>query len=293
MGGAKMAGDAEADADLRRIAAEVIERFALGDAAIERVRPAPSADVLALIRVGSARHLIKRRDLGRTLAVVRATQRLQHELRQGGFPVPVLARAPDGEALAGIDGAGGSQAWYEVQGLLRGERPSWRRDHDCRAAGALLARLHATPLGSGVPASKFVADRRRWLIEPLERLRRRYPQAREIAVLIDGMAAPWAQAAPVLTHGDFQADNLLSDERGLQLIDLDEAGGGDAAIDLSLFLRRLDGDTAGARAFLVGYLPGTALSPSLALGIRARSLGWGPEEDPARLLGWLSSCGIG
>ncbi len=277
---------------LRRIAAAVLRRFAVSDAAIERLRPVPSPDVLAVVRVGSARHLIKRRGLERTLSVVRAAQRAHQELGQRGFPVPVLARAPDGEALVEVEGPGGSRAWYEVQELLRGERPSWRRDHESRRAGALLARLHASPLGSGAPASKFVAQRRRWLIEPLERLRCRYPQAHGIGVHIERMAAPWAQAEPVLIHGDFQADNLLSDGRGLQLIDLDEAGSGDAAIDLSLFLRRLDGDSGGARAFLDGYLAGRPLASSLALGIRAWSLSWGPEEDPTKLLSWLSTCGI-
>jgi aminoglycoside phosphotransferase (APT) family kinase protein len=104
-----------------------------------------------------------------------------------------------------------------------------------RALGALLRRLHATP----VPAA--LASAQPWLARTLA-------QAQQNLAWCDGSAellAELERSAPapvpeVLIHGDLALDNVLIDEAGeLGLVDWSQGGPGDPRTDVALALQTL------------------------------------------------------
>lgn len=129
-------------------------------------------------------------------------------------------RAGIDEAFAPVvarDGAILIEEWIEGDDLNQRDPERWTEE-----AGALLGRLHSTPLPEGTPS---MLDTRRWreaaeadlvLLESVGRL-----GGREIAALGDEIARrdPGTARAAV-THLDFCADNMLLDRSGrLRIID--------------------------------------------------------------------------
>ncbi|MGH7149267.1 MAG: phosphotransferase family protein, partial [Planctomycetota bacterium] len=131
-----------------------------------------------------------------------------------------------------------------------------------RAAGGALAAFHRC--GLPLPDSESGAER-------IERLRREYaalerlgePWAGRALRLLDRIGGDSGTSAAVV-HGDFHAEQVLSDGGTIAFLDLDGAGAGDPLLDLGSFLGHLrllvrSGDLTeeeagnGAEAFLGAY----------------------------------------
>lgn len=131
-------------------------------------------------------------------------------------------------------------AWL-VMTRLPGE-PLWNviersQDSEVRARwfrelGALLARIHSTP----VPPALRPAEPRRWLERVLARARRFSRRwVRELATRLDRNRPP--DLPDTLIHGDFTIDNVLAHEGEISgVIDWGGAGLGDPRYDVTLAL---------------------------------------------------------
>src|SRR5581483_8901261 len=180
------------------------------------------------------------------------------KLRHFGAAEParehVALRAELDEAFApvlGRDGAVVFEAW--VAGV-----PLDDADPEERAgeAGALLGRLHATPMRASLGTT---CDTRRWRSaahSDLEILRRAGTlSAAEAAALGAALAALDPEAARVaLIHKDFCAENMLVDGGGrLHLIDNEQLEVGPAGFDLGRTFHRWPMSRAAWTRFIAGY----------------------------------------
>jgi len=147
-----------------------------------------------------------------------------------------------------------------VQTRVQGVMPRSARDVSQRA-GALLARLHATPLRPESP-----------LVTPEVQLARAATTARFLGAIIpevDSAASrlaatlsetlpPWE---PVTCHGDFHADQLLDVGPGpLAVVDTDHLSRAPAGVDIGMFVATAlfgdDDDLALVQSLLTGVLEG-------------------------------------
>ena len=163
------------------------------------------------------------------------------------------------------DGSWLSRAASEASGPCR-NHPATDRDptqstpDPIRAAGAMLARLHAAgvpddlarslalrapdPVAQGLAHAALLDELAPGLAERMRRVVERFPGA--------------ASAIPVLSHGDLSPDQVLTTRTGdrVWLTDFDRACLAPRAVDLGSFLAVLDDD-----AFLDGYRDGGGQLP--------------------------------
>jgi Ser/Thr protein kinase RdoA (MazF antagonist) len=137
-----------------------------------------------------------------------------------------------------------------------------------RRLGRAIAFVHAIPLDGPVPAmrrfGRFDLGRVTHAGELISQAR---PELAAVAkTLVDRLASePPALQEQVLLHGDCHPGNVLVTGDQLSLIDLDQAGTGPAAADISSLLARLnygsvlrEGDPATATAMTNAFLEGYA-----------------------------------
>ena len=168
-------------------------------------------------------------------------------------------------AVSDSDGSWLSRAASEASGPCR-NHPATDRDptqstpDPIRAAGAMLARLHAAgvpddlarslalrapdPVAQGLAHAALLDELAPDLAERMRRVVARFPGA--------------ASAIPVLSHGDLSPDQVLTTRTGdrVWLTDFDRACLAPRAVDLGSFLAVLDDD-----AFLDGYRDGGGQLP--------------------------------
>ena len=168
-------------------------------------------------------------------------------------------------AASDTDGSWLSRAASEASGPCR-NHPATDRDptqstpDPIRAAGAMLARLHAAgvpddlarslalrapdPVAQGLAHAALLDELAPGLAERMRRVVARFPGA--------------ASAIPVLSHGDLSPDQVLTTRAGdrVWLTDFDRACLAPRAVDLGSFLAVLDDD-----AFLDGYRDGGGQLP--------------------------------
>ncbi|HEX2103546.1 MAG TPA: phosphotransferase [Solirubrobacteraceae bacterium] len=111
--------------------------------------------------------------------------------------------------------------------------------HAMRRFGAALACLHSVPVPGGLPAfGRLDPARQRAAADTIGRTR---PDVAAAAERLAGDLAAEAPRgeAPVCLHGDVHLKNGLIDGRRVALIDLDQAGLGQAAADLASVLASL------------------------------------------------------
>ena len=168
-------------------------------------------------------------------------------------------------AVSDSDGSWLSRAVSEASGPCR-NHPATDRDptqstpDPIRAAGAMLARLHAAgvpddlarslalrapdPVAQGLAHAALLDELAPGLAERMRRVVARFPGA--------------ASAIPVLSHGDLSPDQVLTTRTGdrVWLTDFDRACLAPRAVDLGSFLAVLDDD-----AFLDGYRDGGGQLP--------------------------------
>ena len=168
-------------------------------------------------------------------------------------------------AASDSDGSWLSRAASEASGPCR-NHPATDRDPTqstpgpIRAAGAMLARLHAAevpddlarslalrapdPAAQGLAHAALLDELAPDLAERMRRVVARFPGA--------------ASAIPVLSHGDLSPDQVLTTRTGdrVWLTDFDRACLAPRAVDLGSFLAVLDDD-----AFLDGYCDGGGQLP--------------------------------
>ena len=168
-------------------------------------------------------------------------------------------------AVSDSDGSWLSRAASEASGPCR-NHPATDRDptqstpDPIRAAGAMLARLHAAwvpddlarslalrapdPVAQGLAHAALLDELAPGLAERMRRVVARFPGA--------------ASAIPVLSHGDLSPDQVLTTRAGdrVWLTDFDRACLAPRAVDLGSFLAVLDDD-----AFLDGYRDGGGQLP--------------------------------
>ena len=168
-------------------------------------------------------------------------------------------------AASDSDGSWLSRAASEASGPCR-NHPATDRDptqstpDPVRAAGAMLARLHAAgvpgdlarslalrasdPVAQGLAHAALLDELAPGLAERMRRVVARFPGA--------------ASAIPVLSHGDLSPDQVLTTRTGdrVWLTDFDRACLAPRAVDLGSFLAVLDDD-----AFLDGYRDGGGQLP--------------------------------
>ena len=168
-------------------------------------------------------------------------------------------------AASDSDGSWLSRAASEASGPCR-NHPATDRDptqstpDPIRAAGAMLARLHAAgvpddlarslalrapdPVAQGLAHAALLDELAPGLAERMRRVVARFPGA--------------ASAIPVLSHGDLSPDQVLTTRTGdrVWLTDFDRACLAPRAVDLGSFLAVLDDD-----AFLDGYRDGGGQLP--------------------------------
>ena len=168
-------------------------------------------------------------------------------------------------AVSDSDGSWLSRAASEASGPCR-NHPATDRDptqstpDPIRAAGAMLARLHAAgvpddlarslalrapdPVAQGLAHAALLDELAPGLAERMRRVVARFPGA--------------ASAIPVLSHGDLSPDQVLTTRTGdrVWLTDFDRACLAPRAVDLGSFLAVLDDD-----AFLDGYRDGGGQLP--------------------------------
>ncbi len=168
-------------------------------------------------------------------------------------------------AVSDSDGSWLSRAASEASGPCR-NHPATDRDptqstpDPIRAAGAMLARLHAAgvpddlarslalrapdPVAQGLAHAALLDELAPGLAERMRRVVARLPGA--------------ASAIPVLSHGDLSPDQVLTTRTGdrVWLTDFDRACLAPRAVDLGSFIAVLDDD-----AFLDGYRDGGGQVP--------------------------------
>ena len=168
-------------------------------------------------------------------------------------------------AASDSDGSWLSRAASEASGPCR-NHPATDRDPTqstpgpIRAAGAMLARLHAAgvpddlarslalrapdPVAQGLAHAALLDELAPGLAERMRRVVARFPGA--------------ASAIPVLSHGDLSPDQVLTTRAGdrVWLTDFDRACLAPRAVDLGSFIAVLDDD-----AFLDGYRDGGGQLP--------------------------------
>lgn len=168
-------------------------------------------------------------------------------------------------AASDSDGSWLSRAASEASGPCR-NHPATDRDptqstpDPIRAAGAMLARLHAAgvpddlarslalrapdPVAQGLAHAALLDELAPGLADRMRRVVARFPGA--------------ASAMPVLSHGDLSPDQVLTTRAGdrVWLTDFDRACLAPRAVDLGSFLAVLDDD-----AFLGGYRDGGGQVP--------------------------------
>ena len=168
-------------------------------------------------------------------------------------------------AASDSDGSWLSRAASEASGPCR-NHPATDRDptqstpDPIRAAGAMLARLHAAgvpddlarslalrapdPVAQGLAHAALLDELAPGLAERMRRVVARFPGA--------------ASAIPVLSHGDLSPDQVLTTRTGdrVWLTDFDRACLAPRAVDLGSFLAVLEDD-----AFLDGYRDGGGQLP--------------------------------
>ena len=168
-------------------------------------------------------------------------------------------------AVSDSDGSWLSRAASEASGPCR-NHPATDRDptqstpDPIRAAGAMLARLHAAgvpddlarslalrapdPVAQGLAHAALLDELAPGLAERMRRVVARFPGA--------------ASAIPVLSHGDLSPDQVLTTRAGdrVWLTDFDRACLAPRAVDLGSFIAVLDDD-----AFLDGYRDGGGQLP--------------------------------
>ena len=168
-------------------------------------------------------------------------------------------------AASDSDGSWLSRAASEASGPCR-NHPATDRDptqstpDPIRAAGAMLARLHAAgvpddlarslalrapdPVAQGLAHAALLDELAPGLAERMRRVVARFPGA--------------ASAIPVLSHGDLSPDQVLTTRTGdrVWLTDFDRACLAPRAVDLGSFIAVLDDD-----AFLDGYRDGGGQLP--------------------------------
>lgn len=168
-------------------------------------------------------------------------------------------------AVSDSDGSWLSRAASEASGPCR-NHPATDRDptqstpDPIRAAGAMLARLHAAevpddlarslalrapdPAAQGLAHAALLDELAPGLAERMRRVVARFPGA--------------ASAIPVLSHGDLSPDQVLTTRTGdrVWLTDFDRACLAPRAVDLGSFIAVLDDD-----AFLDGYRDGGGQLP--------------------------------
>jgi Ser/Thr protein kinase RdoA (MazF antagonist) len=136
--------------------------------------------------------------------------------------------------------------------------------HAVGRLGAAVATLHARAPTDGLPRFERLGGARQ--LAAAELIGRVRP---DLAVAAGSLAAALVEAEPaadepaVCLHGDVHLKNGVLGDRGVALIDLDQAGTGPAAADVGSALAalrmrgRLNGDRAGGErlsgAFLAGY----------------------------------------
>jgi len=212
------------------------------------------------------------------------------------YTPPGWARALAGsEAVAAADGLrvapllGRSQrdavlvfGWLDGSGLDAALRAKRASVENLRSAGGALARLHAIVV-------EVTSGQARRMTSP-------HTAARTLAAVLgeqagsDALAladqlaagAPRPAAAPArLVHGDFSCDQVLLGRDGAEppaIVDLDESGPGDPAMDLGSFvadleLRMLRGEITGAGAtdarsrVAAGYADGGGADSTVARGL--------------------------
>ena len=161
-------------------------------------------------------------------------------------------------AASDSDGSWLSRAASEASGPCRNHPGADRGP--IRAAGAMLARLHAAgvpddlarslalrapdPVAQGLAHAALLDELAPGLAERMRRVVARFPGA--------------ASAIPVLSHGDLSPDQVLTTRTGdrVWLTDFDRACLAPRAVDLGSFLAVLDDD-----AFLDGYRDGGGQLP--------------------------------
>ena len=168
-------------------------------------------------------------------------------------------------AVSDSDGSWLSRAASEASGPCR-NHPATDRDptqstpDPIRAAGAMLARLHAAgvpddlarslalrapdPVAQGLAHAALLDELAPGLAERMRRVVARFPGA--------------ASAMPVLSHGDLSPDQVLTTRAGnrVWLTDFDRACLAPRAVDLGSFIAVLDDE-----AFLDGYRDGGGQLP--------------------------------
>jgi len=177
----------------------------------EALRRHPNAEPLAY---KPARRWVARCDecgvIIKAHAPGRATAALEgHRALAPYLPTAELVRV-------GVDGVIETRV---VPGSLAGS------DSDARAAGRILAQLHAAP----APAAEHHADApvAGALAAVLPALSAR--ERRVVEGIRDALSAP-TRLVPI--HGDFSADQVLTGPAGTFVVDLDRAGAGDPHVDL-------------------------------------------------------------
>lgn len=171
------------------------------------------------------------------------------------------------------------------------DAPSPRSAEHERAAGALLAALHAAPVPAG--ASEGAGDRAEQLRQAAEAVAAIAPdeaeRARRIADAARETIARRGERA--LVHGDFSADQVLVSAAGEPaLVDLDRAGVGDPLADIACWAadRIARRDPRGEAALVEGYraaggaAPGHDLDGLVAAALLQRAV----EPFRTRAEGW-------
>ena len=211
--------------------------------------------------------------------------------------VPVTSPVPATEA--GLRGGRRTTVWRWVEGHDLATRAS---SDQLRAAGDLLARLHAVPT---TLAPSFGLQRRGWAqartaaeasVAQVERLAPYLaPPLREALDALPPTDAPecatgLATGPDVVLHGDFSLDQALAGEDGLVLTDLDRAALGPAEVDLAsgLAAASIEGADLGPLLTAYGASPApawvaAALLARAAEPWRSQRPGW--EQETLRLAG--------
>lgn len=190
--------------------------------------------------------------------------------------VPVTTPVP--ASSAGLSGGRRTTVWEWVEGRDLSAETS---PAQLAGAGALLARLHAVPVGAvpGLPQRGWAEVRDAAAAS-----------VAQVALVAPELAGPLRRAldalplkapsegpdpgADVVLHGDFSLDQCLAGEEGLLLTDLDRAAVGPAEIDL-------------ASALAVALVDDVDLEP-LLVAYRAAA-GWGPTTGRRPSAPWVAA----
>ncbi len=238
-------------------AAEVAQRFALGDHAVLTgpVAAGRLGDVWRLstdrgdFAVKDARFPVDR-------AEVAADAAYQDRVRSHGVPMPAVVRTPEGEALVELrSGPTRVYAWVDVLTRERGLDPV--------AVGALVAGIHRVQVATRSPVDPWYVAA---VGEPAwrgltARLRdARAPFADRLESLVPDVLATEAllveTEAVQVCHRDLWADNVLrTPDDGLVVLDWENSGPGDPAGELGVVLFEFgQGDPDRMRDLFASYV---------------------------------------